>query len=64
MNTPSRYRDYFYQVAGFFVVEDTVLSTTDGLLTKQWVDELWELALSKISEVVRAQLVGATPIES
>eukprot|EP00117_Sycon_ciliatum_P046873 scpid40633/ scgid33527/ Exocyst complex component 6B; Exocyst complex component Sec15B; SEC15-like protein 2 len=47
------YRSYFYQVAGFFVVEDTVHSTTQGLITKKTVNELWELAVSKIASALR-----------
>lgn len=44
-------------MAGFFVVEDTVLSTTQGRVTKQWIDELWELAIVRVADVVRAQVV-------
>lgn len=54
------YHDYFYQVAGFFLVEDTVLSTTHGLLSAQWVEDQWEKAVQRISRVVQSQLGRCT----
>uniref|UniRef100_A0A669DMP9 Exocyst complex component n=1 Tax=Oreochromis niloticus TaxID=8128 RepID=A0A669DMP9_ORENI len=37
----------------FFVVEDHVLHTTQGLVNRAYVEELWELALSKIVAALR-----------
>uniref|UniRef100_A0A8C7Z546 Exocyst complex component n=1 Tax=Oryzias sinensis TaxID=183150 RepID=A0A8C7Z546_9TELE len=47
------YRRYFNQIVGFFVVEDHVLHTTRGLVNRAYVEELWELALSKIVAALR-----------
>ncbi|MEQ2231217.1 hypothetical protein ILYODFUR_037262 [Ilyodon furcidens] len=41
------------QLACFFVVEDHVLHTTQGLVNRAYVEELWELALSKIVAALR-----------
>uniref|UniRef100_A0A673BCQ8 Exocyst complex component n=1 Tax=Sphaeramia orbicularis TaxID=375764 RepID=A0A673BCQ8_9TELE len=36
------YRRYFNQIVGFFVVEDHVLHTTQSLVNRAYVEELWE----------------------
>ncbi|XP_078499530.1 exocyst complex component 6 isoform X2 [Lissotriton helveticus] len=51
--TVEGYRRYFSQVAGFFVVEDHILHVTQGLVTKAYTDELWNMALSKLVAVLR-----------
>ncbi|KAJ8262599.1 hypothetical protein GJAV_G00168220 [Gymnothorax javanicus] len=47
------YRRFFNQIVGFFVVEDHVLHTTRGLVNRAYVEELWELALSKTIAALR-----------
>ncbi|XP_075429380.1 exocyst complex component 6B isoform X2 [Ascaphus truei] len=47
------YRKYFYQIVGFFVVEDHILHTTHGLVNRAYIDELWDLALSKTMAALR-----------
>ncbi|KAM4809791.1 exocyst complex component 6B isoform 2-T2 [Rhinophrynus dorsalis] len=47
------YRKYFHQIVGFFVVEDHILHTTFGLVNRAYIDELWELALSKTMAALR-----------
>ncbi|KAL2079717.1 hypothetical protein ACEWY4_025461 [Coilia grayii] len=47
------YRRYFNQIVGFFVVEDHVLHTTQGLVNRAYVEELWEMALSKTIAALR-----------
>ncbi|XP_067299613.1 exocyst complex component 6B isoform X3 [Pseudorasbora parva] len=47
------YRRYFNQIVGFFVVEDHILHTTPGLVNRAYVEELWELALSKTIAALR-----------
>lgn len=42
------YRVYIYAVLGFFILEDHVLNTGDGLITRAFLDEMWTMALSKI----------------
>uniref|UniRef100_A0A8C3V8S1 Exocyst complex component n=1 Tax=Catharus ustulatus TaxID=91951 RepID=A0A8C3V8S1_CATUS len=47
------YRRYFHQIVGFFVVEDHILHTTQGLVSRAYLDELWEMALSKTIAALR-----------
>ncbi|XP_040191482.1 exocyst complex component 6B isoform X1 [Rana temporaria] len=47
------YRKYFHQIVGFFVVEDHILHTTVGLVNRAYIDELWNLALSKTMAALR-----------
>ncbi|XP_071250841.1 exocyst complex component 6 isoform X1 [Salvelinus alpinus] len=51
--TVEGYRRYLNQIVGFFLVEDHVLHSTQGLLTRAFSDELWNMALSKITAVLR-----------
>ncbi|XP_066277850.1 exocyst complex component 6B-like isoform X2 [Branchiostoma lanceolatum] len=54
------YKSYFHQIIGFFVVEDTVMNTTQGLVSRQFMDELWDMALSKIIAVLRTHSAYCT----
>ncbi len=38
---------YFHQIAGFFIVENTVLETTT-LIVKSVVENLWDYAVAKM----------------
>ncbi|XP_072851428.2 exocyst complex component 6 isoform X3 [Pogona vitticeps] len=51
--TVEGYRRYFSQIVGFFVVEDHILHVTQGLITRAYTDELWNMAISKIIAVLR-----------
>ncbi|KAL0964725.1 hypothetical protein UPYG_G00328080 [Umbra pygmaea] len=51
--TVAGYRRYFNQIVGFFVVEDHILHATQGLVTRAFTDEIWNMALSKIIAVLR-----------
>ncbi|XP_072522811.1 exocyst complex component 6 isoform X2 [Salminus brasiliensis] len=51
--TVEGYRKYFNQIVGFFVVEDHILHATEGLVTRAFTEELWNMALSKIIAVLR-----------
>ena len=42
----------------FFVVEDHILSTTQGLVNRVYMDELWETSVSKIVAVLRTNCVS------
>lgn len=44
----------------FFVVEDHMLHATQGLVTRPFMDELWNMALSKIIAVLRTHSVRCT----
>ncbi|KAJ1078413.1 hypothetical protein K5549_020637, partial [Capra hircus] len=58
------YRKYFNQIVGFFVVEDHILHTTQGLVNRAYIDELWEMALSKTIAALRTHSVCKTPKRS
>ncbi|XP_060073280.1 exocyst complex component 6B-like [Ylistrum balloti] len=47
------YKRYFHDIVGFFVVEDHILSTTQGLVNRAYMDELWEMAVSKLASSLR-----------
>jgi hypothetical protein len=57
------FKCYFYGIMGFFVVEDTILHTTqelrphkgegEGLVTLHIVHEFWKMALSEVLAVLR-----------
>jgi len=42
----------------FFVVEDHILNTTSGLVNRAYIDELWDMALSKAVAVLRTHSVS------
>lgn len=46
-----------YSFCSFFVVEDHILHTTKGLVNRAYVEELWELALSKTIAALRTHSV-------
>ena len=48
----------FVFLTRFFVVEDHILNTTTGLVNRGYIDELWDMALSKIVAVLRTHSVG------
>nr|XP_015911635.1 exocyst complex component 6B isoform X2 [Parasteatoda tepidariorum] len=47
------YRNYFSGIVGFFIVEDHVLNTGNGLVNRAYLDEVWSNALSKIVASLR-----------
>eukprot|EP00730_Choanoeca_flexa_P020174 TRINITY_DN9864_c0_g1_i1.p1 TRINITY_DN9864_c0_g1~~TRINITY_DN9864_c0_g1_i1.p1 ORF type:complete len:771 (+),score=183.97 TRINITY_DN9864_c0_g1_i1:103-2415(+) len=56
MDSEKTYRQYFHSVAGFFIAEHVVATTTQGLTTRQWLDSLWQQALTSIGKVMHQQL--------
>ncbi|KAK3741298.1 hypothetical protein RRG08_034344 [Elysia crispata] len=48
------FKRYFHDIIGFFVVEDHILHTTQGLVTRSHMDELWEKAVEKLSATLRS----------
>jgi len=54
------YKRYFHEIVGFFVVEDHILNTTTGLVNRAYIDELWEMSLSKIVAVLRTHSAFCT----
>ncbi|KAJ0581798.1 putative exocyst complex component EXOC6/Sec15 [Helianthus annuus] len=49
------HQTFFAQIAGFFIVEDRVLRTGGGLITKMEVENLWDIAVSKMCSVLEDQ---------
>uniref|UniRef100_A0A914VGU5 Exocyst complex component n=1 Tax=Plectus sambesii TaxID=2011161 RepID=A0A914VGU5_9BILA len=48
------YVGYFHEVIGFFVVEDHIMQTAPGLVTRSYRDELWELALLHVTRTLNS----------
>lgn len=48
----------FLFVSRFFVVEDHILNTTSELVNRAYMDELWEMAVSKIAAELRRNCVS------
>ncbi|KAF8728953.1 hypothetical protein HU200_018254 [Digitaria exilis] len=49
------HQPFLAQVAGFFVVEERVLRTADGLLSESQVETTWETAIAKITTILEEQ---------
>ncbi|XP_043722354.1 exocyst complex component SEC15B-like [Telopea speciosissima] len=49
------HQTFFAQIAGFFIVEDRILRTGGGLISKFEVENLWEAAVSKMCSVLEDQ---------
>ncbi|KAI3679057.1 hypothetical protein L6452_38364 [Arctium lappa] len=49
------HQTFFAQIAGFFIVEDRVLRTGGGLMSKMEVESLWDTAVSKMCSVLEDQ---------
>ncbi|XP_015795974.1 exocyst complex component 6B isoform X2 [Tetranychus urticae] len=47
------YKNYFCGVVGFFVIENHILNTAPGLITKSYLDEVWENALQSVIASLR-----------
>lgn len=52
------YQSYVYGILGFFVVEDHILNTGNGLANRSYLEELWSMALSKIVNALRTHSVS------
>lgn len=49
------HQPFLAQVAGFFIVEERVLRTADGLLSESQVETTWETAIAKITSILEEQ---------
>ncbi|KQK23485.2 exocyst complex component SEC15A [Brachypodium distachyon] len=49
------HQPFLAQVAGFFIVEERVLRTADGMLTESQVESTWETAIAKITAILENQ---------
>lgn len=54
------YQTYLQGIVGFFVVEDHILNTGNGLATRAYLDELWQMALSTIVNALRTHSAYCT----
>lgn len=52
------YRSYIHAIVGFFIVEDHVLNTGNGLITRAVLDDMWTMALSKIVTTLQTHSVS------
>lgn len=56
------YRLYIHAVLGFFILEDHVLNTGNGLITRAFLDDMWTMALSKIVTALQTHSVSQKQI--
>ncbi|GAB2287190.1 Exocyst complex component S15B [Dionaea muscipula] len=49
------HQTFFAQIAGFFIVEDKVQRTGGGLISRWEVENMWEMAVSKMCSVLEDQ---------
>ncbi|KAF7270450.1 exocyst complex component Sec15 [Rhynchophorus ferrugineus] len=54
------YQNYIYAVLGFFILEDHVLNTGRGLITKVFLEDMWTMALSKITTALQTHSAYCT----
>ncbi|KAI4320275.1 hypothetical protein MLD38_033772 [Melastoma candidum] len=49
------HQTFFAQIAGFFIMEDKIMRTGGGLISRMDVENLWEMAVSKMCSVLEDQ---------
>ena len=54
------YRIFFHGIVGFFVCEDHVLNTGNGLVTRSYLDELWTTTSARIMSTLQTHSASAT----
>ena len=54
------YRTYFHGIVGFFVCEDYVLNTGNGLVTRSYLDELWTETSARIMSTLQTHSAYCT----
>jgi len=47
------YKNYFCGIIGFFVIEDHILTTGNGLMTKEYLDSIWNNSLQSVVASLR-----------
>lgn len=47
------YKKYFHNVTGFFVIEDQILSSTEGLVDQRYMEKLFEMAMPRLIKIIR-----------
>lgn len=54
------YKSYIHSVVGFFVVEDHILNTAGVLVNRIYLDDVWNMAISKVVNAVRTNSAYCT----
>ena len=54
------YRSFFHGIVGFFVCEDHVLNTGNGLVSRGHLDEVWTMASARILSTLQTHSAYAT----
>merc|ERR1712029_50906 len=54
------YRSFFHGIVGFFVCEDHVLNTGNGLVSRGHLDEVWSMASSRILSTLQTHSAYCT----
>ncbi|XP_065354074.1 exocyst complex component 6B isoform X3 [Cloeon dipterum] len=54
------YKNYIHAIVGFFVIEDHILNTGNGLVTRSYLDEVWSTALTSIINALRTHTAYCT----
>lgn len=55
-NFTSYYKQYCHAIAGFFIVEATVLQTSNDLISKSDLNSLWNIASNKLRSILQVEL--------
>ncbi|XP_059475480.1 exocyst complex component 6 isoform X2 [Neocloeon triangulifer] len=56
----AEYKTYIHAIVGFFVIEDHILNTGNGLVTRSYLDEVWSMALTSIVNALRTHTAYCT----
>lgn len=56
----TEYKNYISAVVGFFVIEDHILNTAGGLVNRIYLDEVWNMAISKVVNALRTNSAYCT----
>lgn len=51
------YRDYFHAIVGFFVIENHLLYTTNGLVSQTILEEMWSNSVPTVATSLRTHAV-------
>lgn len=58
MDSADLFLPYLNEIMGFFVIEDRIAQMQPSLVTEVHKEELWELALHKITEAINRHFVN------
>ncbi|CAL8105677.1 unnamed protein product [Orchesella dallaii] len=58
-----RYRDYFHAIVGFFVIENHLLYTTNGLVSQTFLEDVWSNSVPVVASALRTNVSCCTDAE-